>query len=186
MSSHNPSSSSNNKQASTGPTAAVTLDHSHHHHHHNNIPMDLAPRGPSVVQLTPVQPVFSSQQVGGGSNNSIVAPPGTPIISVNRTPSTNLTLLPARPSLNTPLLSSSNNSSGNNNNSSSNTQQQLQSGQQQQHNSTQQVQVSVGPVGSQQPAIPTYQITRVTGVRTSNPGQPQPSAITVTPISTSR
>jgi len=108
MSSHNSTAGST---STTGP--AVTLEKVSgiqciHHHHLTGVdshqPMDLAPRGPSVVQLRPLRPVFSTlphgttlakTQVGGQTLATAVAT-GTPIISVNRTPQTNLTLLPAR------------------------------------------------------------------------------------------
>lgn len=107
--------------STTGPAAAVVtlekateLHHHHHHitgvvdssHHHQPMPMDLAaPRGPSVVQLCPLplRPVFGTLPHGTtlaktqvGQTIATAVPPGTPIISVNRTPQANLTLLPAR------------------------------------------------------------------------------------------
>lgn len=133
-------------------------------HQNSGSPMDLAPRGPSVVQLRPVRPVFGTltsspnpgKQVGpgsgsgmnvnnnGGSGSTPSTPGVTPIISVNRSAPTNLTVLPNR---------------------------------------------ATGPVGLMQgntQGIPTYQITRVGNVRPvlgPGGGQQQPASITVTPLS---
>jgi hypothetical protein len=88
--------SSSTAGAGASPPSEVVLS--------SNPQMDLAPRGPSVVQLRPVRPsVFSkvglpNTGVSGGGGGV------TPIISVNRSTGVPITLLPARlPAVGVPL-----------------------------------------------------------------------------------
>jgi hypothetical protein len=162
----------------TTTTATTTLQKqgtSLHHHHQ----MDLAPRGPSVVQLKPaLRPVFTPQQgtknnssssssgpSSGGGNATQGVPAGTPIISVNRTTlsggggsqAANITLIPASRAVNN-----------------------AQNSQQQQQPQIVSVGVNVNNAGHG--GMPTYQIARVNSLRGTQ-GLGQPQSITVTPIS---